>query len=165
MYIVVRVASYLFFCVIFCTSLFVLWSFSLTIVLSVLLRFTPSDYPFVSSKSSFSFDHCILCHSSIYTFWLPLCIIKIIFFFWPLYCMSFCDLHLLITPLYHPNLLFLLAIALYVLLRFTPSDYPFVSSKSSFSFGHCIVCNSSIYTFWLPLWYLSFGHCIVCQSL
>ena len=23
-----------------------------------------------------------------------------------------------------------------------------------FSFGHCIVCPSSIYAFWLPLWYL-----------
>jgi hypothetical protein len=23
-----------------------------------------------------------------------------------------------------------------------------------FSFGHCIVCPSSIYRFWLPLWYL-----------
>ena len=24
----------------------------------------------------------------------------------------------------------------------------------SFSFGHCVVCSSSIYRFWLPLWYL-----------
>jgi hypothetical protein len=24
----------------------------------------------------------------------------------------------------------------------------------TFSFGHCIVCSSSIYEFWLPLWYL-----------
>ena len=24
----------------------------------------------------------------------------------------------------------------------------------TFSFGHCIVCSSSIYGFWLPLWYL-----------
>jgi hypothetical protein len=23
-----------------------------------------------------------------------------------------------------------------------------------FSFGHCAVCSSSIYGFWLPLWYL-----------
>jgi hypothetical protein len=41
-----------------------------------------------------------------------------------------------------------------------------------FSFGHCVVC-SSIYGFWLPLWYLqtllscpfSFRHCIVCPSI
>ena len=25
---------------------------------------------------------------------------------------------------------------------------------STFSFGHCVVCSSSIYGFWLPLWYL-----------
>jgi hypothetical protein len=24
----------------------------------------------------------------------------------------------------------------------------------TFSFGHCVVCSSSIYRFWLPLWYL-----------
>jgi hypothetical protein len=55
-----------------------------------------------------------------------------------------------------------------------------------FSFGHCIVCSSSIYGVWIPLWYLhivsvlvlcvcfvdrclsfcpfSFGHCVVCSS-
>ena len=27
-------------------------------------------------------------------------------------------------------------------------------SFRSFSFGHCVVCSSSIYGFWLPLWYL-----------
>jgi hypothetical protein len=27
-------------------------------------------------------------------------------------------------------------------------------SFCSFSFGHCVVCSSSIYWFWLPLWYL-----------
>jgi hypothetical protein len=27
-----------------------------------------------------------------------------------------------------------------------------------FSFGHCIVCSSSIYAFWLPLWYLQTRH-------
>jgi hypothetical protein len=26
--------------------------------------------------------------------------------------------------------------------------------KDTFSFGHCVVCSSSIYGFWLPLWYL-----------
>jgi hypothetical protein len=28
----------------------------------------------------------------------------------------------------------------------------------SFSFGHCVVCSSSIYGFWLPLWYLQTLH-------
>ena len=27
-------------------------------------------------------------------------------------------------------------------------------SVCTFSFGHCVVCFSSIYWFWLPLWYL-----------
>ena len=27
-------------------------------------------------------------------------------------------------------------------------------SFSLFSFGHCVVCTSSIYGFWLPVWYL-----------
>ena len=27
-------------------------------------------------------------------------------------------------------------------------------SFRTFSFGHCVVCSSSIYGFWLPLWYL-----------
>jgi len=27
-------------------------------------------------------------------------------------------------------------------------------SLCRFCFGHCIVCPSSIYEFWLPLWYL-----------
>ena len=27
-------------------------------------------------------------------------------------------------------------------------------SFCSFSFGHCVVCSSSIYRLWLPLWYL-----------
>ena len=28
----------------------------------------------------------------------------------------------------------------------------------TFSFGHCIVCSSSIYGFWLPSWYLQVLH-------
>ena len=39
------------------------------------------------------------------------------------------------------------AIVLSVLLQYTDPDYPFGI------FGHCI-CSSSIYRFWLPLWYL-----------
>ena len=27
-------------------------------------------------------------------------------------------------------------------------------SFCTFSFGHCVVCSSTIYRFWLPLWYL-----------
>jgi hypothetical protein len=42
-----------------------------------------------------------------------------------------------------------------VLLRYTDSDYPFDIFKlflsfCPFSFGHCVVCSSPIYEFWLP---------------
>ena len=41
-------------------------------------------------------------------------------------------------------------------------------SFCTFSFGHCVVCSSSIYGFWLSLWYLqtllSFI-CMFCRSL
>jgi hypothetical protein len=66
-------------------------------VLSVLLWFTDSDYPFG--------------------------------IFWPLCCLSFFDLPILITPLV--------------------------------SFGHCVVCPSLIYGFWLPLLYLQTLHWVL----
>jgi hypothetical protein len=58
-----------------------------------------------------------------------------------------------------PFVLFLSAIVLSVPLRYADSDYPFgifklLLSFCPFSFGHCVVCSSSIYGFWLPLWYL-----------
>jgi hypothetical protein len=63
---------------------------SLAIVLSVLLRYTDSDYPYGV--------------------------------FWPLCCLFFFVIRILITPLIY--------------------------------FGHCVVCSSSLYGFWLPRWYL-----------
>jgi hypothetical protein len=51
-------------------------------------------------------------------------------FLWSLYCLSFFDLRLLITPLVSSN------------------------CSCSLSFGHCIAFLSLIYGFWLPLWYL-----------
>ena len=33
-------------------------------------------------------------------------------------------------------------------------------SFCTFSFGHCVVCSSSIYGFWLPLWYLQTLHTV-----
>jgi len=120
--------------------------------LSVLLLFTASDYLFgifcplcclsffylrLLITSLVSFVHCIVSPSSIYGFWLPLWYLLTIVLsvlllftasdylfgiFWPLYCLSFFYLQLLITSLV--------------------------------SFVHCVVCPSSIYSFWLPLWYL-----------
>ena len=100
--------------------------FLLAIVLSVLLLLVT---PLVS------FGHYIVCHSSTYGFWLPL---------W-----------------------YLLAIVLSVILHNTVSDYPFdiiwplycpsfgirLLITPFISFGHCVVCHSSTYGFWLPLWY------------
>ena len=162
-----------------------LW-YLVAIVLSVLLRYTDSDYPPLVSCG-----HCVVCSSSIYGFWLPPFGIL-----WPLCCLFFFDIRILITPLWY-----LVAIVLSVLLRYTDSDYPPLVSC-----GHCVVCSSSIYGFWLPpfgilwtlcclfffdirivitpLWYLvaialsvllrytdsdypplvSCGHCVVCSS-
>jgi hypothetical protein len=208
----------------------------LAIVLSV-FQFTASDYPvgifwplYCLSFSLqlliiplVSFGHCIVC-LSVYSFRLPrwylLAIVLFVFhwltasdypvgIFWPLYCLSF-SLHLLITPMvsfghcivclsvysfWLPRW-YLLAIVLSVF-QFTPSDYPdgifwplYCLSFSlqllitpMVSFGHCIVCLS-VYSFWLPRWYLlaivvsvfhwltllitplvSVGHCIVCLSV
>jgi hypothetical protein len=92
-----------------------------------------------SCYSNFSFI-CMFCRSLL---------VLLYFFFWPLCCLFFFDIQILITPLV--------------------------------SFGHCVVCFSSIYRFWLPLWYLlaivlsvllrytnsdylllvSFGHCVI----
>ena len=120
------------FCPLFCLSFIDLrllitpW-YLLSIVLSVLHWFTPSYYPLVS------FVHWFVCPSLIYAFLLPLGI------FCPLFCLSFIDLRLLITPWY------LLSIAFSVHHWFTPSYYPLVS------FVHCFVCPSLIYVFLLPL--------------
>jgi hypothetical protein len=33
-------------------------------------------------------------------------------------------------------------------------------SFCTFSFGHCVFCSSSIYEFWLPLWYLNSSYVV-----
>ena len=123
----VRVARSLVFCVVFCTSLFVI--FLLGIVLSVLLQCTASDYPFGilwTLYCLFSFDvqllitplvscgHCILWAFSVYSFWLPLlCLVAIVFS--GLFRCTASD---------YP-FGYLVAIVFSVLLRCTASDYPF----------------------------------------
>jgi hypothetical protein len=132
----------------------------LDFVLYVIPRFTNSDYPFgilwplhclsfldlgLLITPLVSCGHCIVCHSSI------------------LYCLSFLDLRLMII------LCYLVAIVLSVLPRFTTSEYSFAILWPFYclsflelrllitilvSCGHCIVCPSSIYDFWLPFWYL-----------
>ena len=185
----------------------------LAIVLSDLLRFTDSDYSFgvfwplccltffdlqILITPLVSLGHCVVS-PSIYRFWLPLWYLLAIVLsdrlritdsdytfgiFWPLYCLTFFDLQILITPLvsfghcvFWPSSIYrfwlhfwyLLAILLSDLLRFTDSDYSFgifwplccltfydlqIMITTLVSFGHCVVCSSLIYWFWLPLWYL-----------
>ena len=83
---------------------------------------------------TFSFDHCVVFSSSIYEFWLPL---------W-----------------YLQSLLFLSRPPVFSVVRETGALVLYVCfvdcclSFCSFSFGHYVVFSSSIYEFWLPLWYL-----------
>ena len=195
-----------------------LW-YLLAIVLSVLLLCTASDYLFgifwllcclffffyvrLLITSLESFDHCVVCSSSMYGFWLPLWYLLAIVLsvllllctasdylfgiFWPLCCLFFFYVRLLITSLvsfghcvvcssssmygFWLPLWYLLAIVMSVLLLLcTASDYLFgifwllcclffffyvrLLITSLESFGHCVVCSSSMYGFWLPLWYL-----------
>jgi len=64
--------------------------FLLAIVLSVLLRYTDSDWPFGIFK-------LILMSPDISLF------VLLFFFFWPLCCLSVFDLRILITPLVSSN--------------------------------------------------------------
>jgi hypothetical protein len=123
----VRVTRSLVLCVMFCRSLFVLLSFFLWPLCCLYFDLR------ILITSLVSCGHCVVC-PSIYGFWLPL---------W-----------------------YLVAIVLSVLL-FTDSDYSFgilwllcclffdlrILITSLVSCGHCVVCTS-IYGFWLPLWYL-----------
>ena len=155
-----------------------------------------------------SFDHCVVCSSMIYGFWLHswylLAIVLSVLLwytdsdytlgiFWPLCCLFFYDIQILITPLVsfchcvvcssmiyrfwvHPW--YLLALCCLFFYDIQILITPLVS------FGHCVVCSSMIYRFWLPLgifWPLcclffydiqilitplvSFGHCVVCSSM
>ena len=204
-------------CVVSSSSIYRFWLplwYLLAIVLSVLLRYTDSDYPFgilwplccqfffdirILITRLVSFDHCVVSSSSIYGIWLPLwCLLAIVLsvllrytdsdypfgIFWPLCRLPFFDIRILITPLvsfghcvvcssliyrFWLPLWYLLAIVLSVLLRYTDSDYTFgifwplcrlpffdirILITPLVSFGHCVVCSSLIYRFWLPLWYL-----------
>jgi hypothetical protein len=123
-------------------------------------------------------SHCIVCTSSIYAY------DYFIGIFWSFYCPYFVSLRLPITSLVYCGhcivctssiygfwllLWYILVIVLSVLPLFTASDYTFGIFWSLYcpyflylrllitplvSFGHCIVGTSSIYGFWLLLWYI-----------
>jgi hypothetical protein len=52
----------------------------------------------------------------------------------------------------HPSGHYIFSIKFEVFFFFTNKNIPIVVCP--FSFGHCVVSSSSIYGFWLPLWYL-----------
>jgi hypothetical protein len=113
----------------------------LSILLAALLRITSSDYPFGLIRRVV---YSNVCPSSYYVFWLPLWFHQTLCLF---YCLFFFVLRLLTTPLVSSEVLFIL---LSVLLRITSSDYPFGFIRR---FVYSIVCPSSYYVFWLPLWF------------
>jgi hypothetical protein len=88
-----------------------------------------------------SFGHCVVCSSSsMYGFWLPLWYPLAIVLYLLLLCMASNYLFGIFWPLCCLFLFFF-----YVWLLITSLVY----------FGHCVVCSSSsMYGFWLPLWYL-----------
>ena len=121
----------------------------------------------------FSFGHCVV-GSSIYGFWLPLWYLLAIVLsvlrstssWLPLWYLLVIVLSVLRSTGSWLPLWYLLAIMLSVL-RSTDADCPFgifwplcclffdlrMLITPLVSFGHCVVC-STIYGFWLPLWYL-----------
>jgi hypothetical protein len=153
-----------------CPSIYGFWLplwYLVAIVLSV-LRYTDSDYPFgilwplhclffdiqILITPLVSCRHCIVC-SSIYRFWLPLWYLVAIVLsvllrytdydyafgiLWPLCCLFFFDIRILITPLVS----FSHCIVCSLIYRFWLPLWYLVA----------IALSSSIYRFWLPLWYL-----------
>jgi hypothetical protein len=146
----------------------IFWSLYCPYVVYLRLLITPLVY----------FGHCIVLTSSIYGFlilhWYILVIVLSVLrlfmasdysfgIFWSLYCPYVVYLRLLITRLVY------LDVVLSVLRLFTASDYFFVIFCPLYCpyfvylrllitplvyFGHCIVRTSSIYGFWLLLWYI-----------
>ena len=80
-----------------------------------------------------SFGHCVIC-PSIYSFWLPLWYLLVIVLSVPPFRASDCPFDIFWS-------LFYLSLHLQLLIA------PLIS------FDHCVICPS-IYSFWLPLWYL-----------
>ena len=165
-------------CIVLTSSIYGFWLllwYILVIVLCVLRLFTASDY-------FYGIFWSLYCPYFVYYgFWLLLWYILVTvlsvlclftasdyFFgiFWSLYCPYFVYLRLLITSLVYFGLWY---IVLSLLRLFTASDYFFGIFWSSYCpyfvylrllitplvyFGHCIVRTSSIYGFWLLLWYI-----------
>ena len=142
-------------CIVLTSSIYGFWLllwYILVIILSVLRLFTASDYFFgifwslycpyfvylrLLITSLVSFGHCIVLTSSIYGFWLLL---------WYILIIALSVLRLFTAFDYFFGIFWSLYCPYFVYLRLliTPLVY----------FGHCIVLTSSIYGFWLLLWYI-----------
>ena len=163
-------------CIVRISSIYDLWLllwYILVIVLSVFRLFTTYDYSFgifwslycpkcvylrLLITSLVYFGHCIVRTASIYGFWwLPWYILVIVLSVLRLFTAS------------DYSFWYILVIVLSVLRLFTASDYSFGIFWSLYCpyfvylrllitplvyFGHCIVRTSSIYGFWLLLWYI-----------
>jgi hypothetical protein len=146
------------------------------IVLSVLLRFTASDYHLgifwsMCCLSFFglqllittwvSFGHCVVCPSSVYSFWLPPGYLLVIVLSvteegqttqWPK------DTQVVIRSCkpkkdrQHNDQNIPKWWSEAVNRRRTDNTMLLITTWVSF--GHCVVCPSSVYSFWLPLGYL-----------
>ena len=118
---------------------------------------------------NFNYVHTCLRYRSSPIFWqvlsFGLCVVfcrslldLLSFFCLSLCCLSFFYLRLLITPLVSSSFSVLFLLSLYCLsffyLQLLITPLVSLSFSLPFSFWHCIVCRSSIYSFWLPLWYL-----------
>jgi hypothetical protein len=90
------------------------------------------------SFCTFSFGHCVVCSSSIYGLqWVSSSVSKLLL-----------AIQCVFIPVTYVQLLF------HKYLSFIALNQCKSLSFCTFSFGHCVVCSSSIYGFWLPLWYL-----------
>ena len=163
--------------------------------------FTNSDYPLVS------FGHCVVCSSMIYRFWLPpwyllTIVLSVLLWytdsdytlgiFWPLCCLFFYAIQILIMPLVSFGNCVVCSSMIYGFWISIGIFWPLcclffydiqILITPLVSFGHCVVCSSMIYMFWIPLgifWPLcclfydiqnlitllvSFDHCVVCSSM
>jgi hypothetical protein len=119
-----------------------------------------------------SFDHCVIC-PSIYSFWLPLWYLLVIVLSVPPFTASDCTFDIfwsLCYPSLHLQLLIAPLVSFghcVIVPPLTASDCPFdifwslcclslhlqLLIAPLISFNYCVIC-SSIYSFWLPLWYL-----------
>ena len=124
-----------------CSVLYIIvWPF-VFFLFAFVLRFTASDYLFGTFK--LLFFHCICSRNFVYETKLLICFIFTSlpqFYVGVRVCQSFLFCVVFCRSLFVP-----LSIALSVLLWITASYYPF---------RIFVVCSSSIYGFWLPLWYL-----------